>query len=499
MRRRKAALAVIVITGLLGWAWASRSQDADTEVSAEMLCTARRGDLPITVTESGFLKAKESVKISTKFEGNGKISWLIDEGKQVVEGDILVEFDKTELENSIDDLQNKLIQYNAELEAAKANLQIQERDGAAGIDKARLKTELARMTLEKYEQGEAPNELRKLALAVEKAKSEFDRAKERFEQVPELMKEGFLTKIQVEEERIKLREAEINQENAVRDHELYTKYTQVMETTQKQSDLKDAERELENSVQKATISLQITATQKRLEKQQKELTYMTMKAPSAGTVHYGDPDRSWYREELKLGNSVWQGQTVITLPDLKDTQAIVQVHEADIDLIEEGLDVNVTVETHKGQNFPGKVTKIATVASSRNSSDAANKTFKVEITLDPHDAELRAGVTARAEIQVEVLSDVLKVPLHAVIAEGGNHFSFVQVEGVVERREVTIGKHNAHFVEVLAGLQEGDQVLLYDPRDGDVHSETEDSEEEEEGPGLSEAVAATDAAATGTN
>ncbi len=52
----------------------------------------------------------------------------------------------------------------------------------------------------------------------------------------------------------------------------------------------------------------------------------------------------------------------------------------------------------------------------------------------------------------------------------------------MERREVTIGKHNAHHVEVSSGLEEGDRILLYDPRDGDVRSAGEQDEDDSESP-----------------
>src|SRR6185503_20749639 len=131
---------------------------------------------------NGYLTAKDNVKISPKFKGQGTITVLVEEGKTVAPGDILVEFDKTQLEQQISELENSLVQYEIELEAAKANLEIQERDNQATIEKAELALQIARLTLERYELGDAPNELRKFNLATEKAASELDRAKERFQQ-----------------------------------------------------------------------------------------------------------------------------------------------------------------------------------------------------------------------------------------------------------------------------------------------------------------------------
>jgi hypothetical protein len=95
-----------------------------------------------------------------------------------------------------------------------------------------------------------------------------------------------------------------------------------------------------------------------------------------------------------------------------------------------------------------------------------NKSFGCEVTMDPIGVELRAGITAKVEIQVERLGDVVHVPIHAVVSEGGESFCFVPRAPAWERRTVRVGKNNAHYVVVEEGLAAGEQVLLYDPRDG---------------------------------
>jgi len=471
-----AAVAVIGLV-LFQFDWIG-SDSTESVIESTALFTARVDTLSITVTEEGYLKAKKSVNLQPQFNRQGVISWIVEEGASVKEGDVLIEFEKTEITAEIDDLMNSLIQYETELEAARADLAIQERENEATIEDAELALEIARMNLERYEKGEAPNELRIKKLSVEEAETELKRADEQYLQVPQLHEEGFLTKIQVEEERIKVRRAQITLENAQKDLELFESYTYVMELTQKNADVKDRGRNLINAKEKAGINLKerqartkqherrVTSANVRLEKLKKELVAMTMKAPQAGIVHYGDPDNPWHREEVKVGNHVYRGMTLMTLPDLSEMQVLVQVHEADIDLVEKEMDVIITVESAKGQSFQGKVTKIASVASS-SWSDRNNKTFQIEITMDSNEAQLRAGISAKAEILVEELPEVLIVPIHAVIAEGGKYFCFVQQTEPrsVLKRIVQVGKNNAHFVEIQEGLELGAQVLLYDPRE----------------------------------
>lgn len=448
--------------------WAVGAGQATTPV--------RRGELKISVSESGYLKAKNSLNIQPQFAREGTITSLVKEGKLVEVDEILVEFDKTELQTQIDDISNNLIQYRTELEAAKAEFEIQKRESAAVSDKADFELQVARMKLEMHEKGQGPNELRKKKLAAEKAHSEHERAKEQFEKVPELRKEGFLTKIQEEEERIKLREREIEVENADKDLELHQTYTEPMELREKQNAVQDAERGLTNAREKAEISLKekearltsldgkVKSTEARLAKLTRELGFMTIKAARPGIVYYGNPAEPWNHDDIKVGNRIHQGNTVITLPDLKEMQVLIQVHEADIDLVKLGQSVIVTLEAVKDRSFPAKVTKIGAVANS-NWGNPENKTFEVEVDMDPIDIELRAGTTAKAEIQVETVPDMLQVPVHAVFAEEEQHFCFVDGGSSFEKRAVKIGKNNNHYVAVLEGLKEGEAVLLYDPRE----------------------------------
>ena len=153
------------------------------------------------------------------------------------------------------------------------------------------------------------------------------------------------------------------------------------------------ERELENARKKADINLkekqaahaqrerQVQSTKSRLDQQRTELGHYTIKDENPGIVHYGDPDQPWYRDEIKVGSNVYQGRTIITIPDLTTMQVLLQVHEADIAEVKEGLPVVVTVDARKGESFTGKITEVASVATSTSWTDETNKTFKVEVTL----------------------------------------------------------------------------------------------------------------------
>jgi RND family efflux transporter MFP subunit len=468
-------ITLLVAAGAAGaWTWLRPATlAAEKSVLADATVLARRDVLRVTVSNGGFLKALNSLLIKPKFQRQGTIQWLVDEGKAVEAGDVLVEFEKTDIETQIADIESEVSKSQIELEAAQADLAIQARENQGTIDSSELTLKLAQLKLERHNFGDGPNQLRQKELDLEKARSTYKRLSEQFLMVPELAKEGFLTENQVEEERIALREAEIAQETAQKELELWNKYGAPVEVLQLENAVKDAERALVNAREKAEINLkerqvrvanterQLKQAQDRLAKMKTELGLMTIKAEKPGIVHYGDPERPWMREEIKVGSVFRQGNTILTLPDLREMQVRLEVHEADIDKVKLDQKVDVTVETCKGRSFTGKVTKIASVATS---NWGEGKTFSVEVTLDAAATELRAGVSAKAEILVDEIPDVVVVPVHAVVAEQGAHFCFVSEADGWKQRKVEIGKNNVHLVQVLEGLNGGERVLLYDPR-----------------------------------
>jgi multidrug efflux pump subunit AcrA (membrane-fusion protein) len=88
------------------------------------------------------------------------------------------------------------------------------------------------------------------------------------------------------------------------------------------------------------------------------------------------------------------------------------------------------------------------------------KSFKTTIALDSSPRGLRPQMTAEVEIDVERRSQVLSIPVGAVAFEGGKDYCYVEVDGLLERREVTLGESTSELLEVTSGLEEGDEVAL---------------------------------------
>ena len=507
MKRKKIVLFGVAVAAL-GVVWLQvpggkpKAPVASTPSGKGGLYGAKKGSLRVTITANGTVKAKNSIQVRAEIKGQGKATFLIPEGTAVKEGDLLLDMDKTDQQKQVDQHEMNRIQFESELASAKTEVDIQKADNQTNIEKAALKLEFAKLNLEKYEQGEGPQEKRRLQLEVDKSISEEARARDKFESMPELLKEGFVTKVEVEEERFRHEAAKIAVQSAQLALDLFNKYTYPMTLRQKQTDVTDTQREYDRAVQKAGSLLQqkeamlsqkdrqLKSLLDQLDRAKKELEHMTIKSPGSGLVLYGDPEQPWWdrSNRLKVGGNVWGNQVLMTLPNLSEAQVLLNIHETDITKAALDQKVTVTCDTYPGRVFSGKVTKVAPLAQTEGWGDDSVKRFPVEVTMEGKDHGLKPGVSAKCEILVETVESVLFVPIQAVFVEQAKHHCFVtQGEGFV-KRSVKLGKNNDNFIVIEEGLSEGEEIALFNPVTGEGAGPAEGEEKEIEENGKAPAI-----------
>lgn len=200
---------------------------------------------------------------------------------------------------------------------------------------------------------------------------------------------------------------------------------------------------------------QAEASLKQLEEQ---LSYTTITSPMDGVV---------LSRDVELGDAVSSilvmGSTatlVMTLGDINQVYVQGKVDESDIGKVYLGQPARIKVESFKDKTFQGKVTKIAPLGVEKDNVT----TFEVRVSIDNPGGELKANMTANAEILLEEHKGVLTVPEQAVIYDKDRNAS-VEVPDPKEkkgRRKVSIkaGISNGTRTEVLSGLNAGDTVIL---------------------------------------
>lgn len=477
------AILIVAVVAVIGGGGtllvrSTRGPAGSGDVPAGMLFTAARGKLTVTITENGSLMAKNSEKITFTARGGGKIAFLVEEGKTVEENEVLCRIETTELEKRIEKLKLDILKTGADLDSAKTELEIQGSENVANVEKSKFALTKAKNELEKYRDGDAPKQRRELEIKIKESRTKFSRAKKKYEDSSELLVKEFINKAQFEQDEIDFERAEIQMEGARKDLALFEKYTEPMTMTEKQTGLSDAERGRGNAEKRAKSILRkkevavesytrrLATLKESLAEREKELESFTIRSPSPGIVLYGDPSQPWYRENIKLGGRLWGGVTVFTIPDLRVMKVQIEVHEADINKLKVDQVATVTMDTYPGLVLSGKVSKIASIAGKRGGGrNEEVKKFTVEVILDStKDQILKPGISAKAEIFVEERDDVVYVPIQSVFLEKGRHFSYVMNEqNQPIRVEVKPEINNETYIQIVEGIEPGDQVLLYNP------------------------------------
>jgi HlyD family secretion protein len=136
------------------------------------------------------------------------------------------------------------------------------------------------------------------------------------------------------------------------------------------------------------------------------------------------------------------------------------VDEADIAHVYMGQPARIKVESFRDRRFDGKVTKIAPLGVQKDNVT----TFEVRVSIDNPGGELKANMTANAEILLDEHKGVLTVPENAVMYDGQKNAS-VQVPDSNQKDgfrkiSVKVGLSNGSVTEIVDGLKLGDQVVL---------------------------------------
>ncbi len=201
--------------------------------------------------------------------------------------------------------------------------------------------------------------------------------------------------------------------------------------------------------------LQSEASLKQLEEQ---LSYTTIVAPMDGVI---------LSRDVEIGDAVSSilvlGSTATLIFTEGDTsQVYVQgkVDEADIAHVYMNQPARIKVESFRDRVFNGKVTKIAPLGVEKDNVT----TFEVRVSIDNAGGELKANMTANAEILLDEHKGVLTVPENAVIYDGQKNAS-VEVPDKSKKEgkrkiPVKVGLSNGSVTELVSGLKEGDQVVL---------------------------------------
>jgi len=201
---------------------------------------------------------------------------------------------------------------------------------------------------------------------------------------------------------------------------------------------------------------QITSQERTIADLQDQLEKLKIYAPFDGifsTDFASDPNTiNSYTAGTTVENNVQFG----AVASGEYFQLPIEVDELDITKIEAGMKAEVTIDAIENRVFEAEVSQVSTVGTVTNGVTFFDVILKIKST-----PELRYGMTATADIIVQDKRDILLAPIEAVSRQGREQIALVKhADGTTERRPITVGASNSTHVEIIEGLQEGDQVVI---------------------------------------
>ena len=466
-------LAVITITLL-------RSPDkSGTEVGEQPTYTVQQGPLTISVNEAGAIRPREQIILKNEVEGQTVILYVIEEGKEVRKGDLLVELDVSKLEDQRVNQQIQVINGEASFINVREDLEVVKSQAQANIDKATLDLEFAGQDLKQYQEGEYPKQEKESRAKITLAEETLTNAKSTFDWSKKLWAEKYLSETELKKDELAWKKAQLDLELAEDTINLLQNFTYIRKMAELKSNLKQASMALERITRKAAADIaqakaRLKAGEAEFLQQQNKLSKIDLQigktkiyAPMDGTVIYATStkmNRHSAEEPLDEGQIARERQELIYLPTSTSYNAEIKVHEASLKKIRVGLPVQITIDALPGKNFSGRVASIAPLP------DAASmfmnpdlKVYASVIEIDGAGTDLRNGMSCEAEIIVEQFDNAVYVPVQAVIQVGGKATIYVREDQSFKPRQVSIGLDNNRMVHVIEGLTAGEVTLLSPP------------------------------------
>ncbi len=380
---------------------------SNAEQVKDLTAVVKKGQFEITVTATGELQAKKSVKIRAPQGMRTANIWettitdLVPEGKLVTAGQYVATLDRTELATKMRDAQTEIDKAQTQLDQAKIDTAIDLRD---------IRDQLVNLNFTRKEK----------LLKVEQSKYE-----------PQSV----------------IQQTQLDLERTERDFsQLEVKY----ELKQQQAHAKILE-----------ITTLLKQHQDKMQKYVDLSNEFTINAPESGMVIYA---RTWNgKKEPGSRISTWD-PIVAELPDLTDMITKTFVNEVDISKVKVGQEVTIKVDAFPEKEYAGNVLSVANIGEQLRGYDT--KVFEVIVQLIGTDTILRPAMTTSNEIVTNVIPDVISVPLEALQLDS-LAFVYKRAGGKIVRQEVIAGLSNANSVIIDYGLEENEEVFLNAPKGSD--------------------------------
>jgi multidrug efflux pump subunit AcrA (membrane-fusion protein) len=400
-QRAIAIAAALVVAGVSIYAYAHTAKKTPTQATFQV----KRGEFLDVVEFRGELKALKSVSITGPANAwDLQIVKIATDGSQVKQGDVVVQFDPSRLEQTLAQNRSVLKSAQAEIDQVKAqNLLTDEADTTA-VMKAKYDVEAAKLEASKAE---------------------------------------IVSAIEGEEARL----AVINAEQALRQAEAQLKSDRAVAASTVESK--------KQASAKARYDMERAAT---------ALESMTLKAPSNGMISLLPVWHNGNETPFKVGERAWSGAPIAQLPDVSSLRVAARVDETERGRLSLVQPVSLQLDAIADRQFTGKVERIGTIATSDLQSGwPFPHNFDLEIAIDQTDARFRPGMTTQVTVILDRVPNAITIPVQASFLKSGRTVAYVWNGSRFDERLIQIERRSRDRLLISSGLKADDLVALKDP------------------------------------
>ena len=398
--------------------------------AARVTVPVEKGPFTVKVLASGKLEAATSFCISSPIEWQ-MITWLIPEGSIIKKGDIIVRFEKTNIEEQLRSAAGALRVAQCQLEQTERTLEFEKQKSSSLVENNKAALEIAKTELADLRKRPRGDDLKRAEVELRIAQAVFDATKTDYETMKRSIETDkdkavfSLSNLRKAGQEFKNAEADLESAQAKYDtvkagssaatiKEAELKLAQAeLDLQQAESELPEKIAQMQADIQKAQADVDKSKTQ--LDRQQQQMADADFKSPAAGMVAY----RTFRNRKLAKGMNTWKGAAIMDLPDVSKMLLKARVRESLIGQMLQGQKATITVDAIPGQTFQGTVVEVGKVAKDSSETEIMGfdqqqqetgiKVFDITISVDAKNTLLKPNMIARADIAVWSGKDVVSV------------------------------------------------------------------------------------------
>jgi len=426
---------VLVTSGIVlvfAVAWIFFGKAAIKESGPKITYAITRGDLVVSVTEDGTLESSSNKEIKCRVKSGSTVLWVVESGTEVKVGDELVRLDTSTIEDNIN---QQKITYQTAL---------------ATYVQSQSDVALAKIGITEYLEGTFRSDLKTAKSNVAVAEENLRVAKNILEHTRKMFHKGYSTALELDGDRYSVEHAKLELDVVKTLVEVLEKFTKPKMLLELQSTLKTAQAKLASD--KASLDLE----EARLNREKEQLANCVITADTSGMVIY--PSAAAWKEspDIEQGATVREDQVLLVIPDLRQMQVKVGIHESKVDRLKPGMPAQITFQDN---SIDGEVLSVASVT--RPSGWWTENVVKYDTIIKLNSgADLKPGMSAAVEVFLARHKDVLTIPVAAVVENDAEFHCWVKTDDSTLRRKLELGDSNDQFIVVKSGLKEGDRVVL---------------------------------------